>query len=190
MKIKNALRLMLSLCLIVFQTVATPADTDSRSLYQLRLDLTDQDGAVSGLDVFKGQPVLVAMFYSSCPYVCPLTIQTLQKTEAALDPRTRGQLRVLLVSLDAGQDTPAKLAEIARRQKVDTARWKLARTDAAGVRNLAAVLGIRFKPLPDGEFNHSTSINLLDRDGVQIMSSSQLGETDPALLEKIRLVSG
>ena len=190
MKIKAALRTILGLCLIVFQTVAAPADIDSRSLYQLPLDLTDQDGVTSGLDVFKGQPVLIAMFYSSCPYVCPLTIQTLQKTEAALDPRTRGQLRVLLVSLDAGQDTPEKLAEIARRHKIDTARWKLARTDAAGVRKLAAVLGVRFKALPDGEFNHSTSINLLDRDGVQVMGSSHLGETDPALLEKIKLVAG
>ncbi|HEX5056458.1 MAG TPA: SCO family protein [Gammaproteobacteria bacterium] len=190
MKTKCTLRLMLVCCLIVFQTVATPANLDSHSLYQLELDLTDQDGTVSGLDVFKGQPVLIAMFYSSCPYACPLTIQTLQKTEAALDPRTRGQLRVLLVSLDSEQDTPDKLAELARHQKVDTARWKLARTDAAGVRKLAAVLGIRFKRLPDGEFNHSTSINLLDRDGVQIMSSGRVGETDPALLEKIKRVSG
>jgi protein SCO1/2 len=189
MKMKTALRPILGLCLIVFQTLAAPADLDSRSLYQLRLDLTGQDGVASGLDVFKGQPVLIAMFYSSCPYACPLTIQTLQKTEAALDPPMRDQLRVLLVSLDPEQDTPARLAELARHQKVDTTRWKLARTDPAGVRKLAAVLGIRFKPLPDGEFNHTTSINLLDRNGVQVMSSSHIGETDPALLEKIKLVA-
>jgi protein SCO1/2 len=189
MKIKTVLRPILGLCLIVFQTLAAPADLDSRSLYQLRLDLTDQDGAASGLDVFKGQPVLIAMFYSNCPYACPLTIQTLQKTEAALDPLTRDQLRVLLVSLDPAQDKPAQLAELARRQKVDITRWKLACTNPAGVRKLAAVLGIRFKLLPDGEFNHTTSINLLDRDGVQVMRSNRLGETDPALLEKIKLVA-
>ncbi|HEY3487684.1 MAG TPA: SCO family protein [Gammaproteobacteria bacterium] len=165
------------------------AGTHEESLYQLQLKLTDQNGAHSGLDVFRGQPVLIGMFYGSCRYVCPLTIHTLQATESALAPSTRSQLRVLLVSLDPAADTPEKLAEVARKQKVDTSRWKLVRTDAASVRKLAATLGTRFRQLPDGEFNHSTIITLLDNDGVQIMSSNQLGQVDPALLEKIGSLS-
>lgn len=171
--------------LLIFCTHAF-AGTADKSLYQLELELTDQDGARFTLDAFRGQPVLIGMFYADCPYVCPLTINTLQKTEAALNEAARAQLRVLLVSLDPERDTPEKLADVARRQKVDTTRWKLARTDGAGVRKLAAVLGVRFRKLPDGEFNHSTIITLLDREGVQVTSSSQLGEADPALLEKIR----
>ena len=45
-----------------------------------------------------------------------------------------------------------------------------------------------FKKLPDGEFNHSTVIALLDGNGVQTGNSSQLGQADPALLEKITLL--
>lgn len=182
------MRILIQL-LLIFYCGLSIADARDESLYQMQIELTDQSGVKSGLDVFRGQPVLIGMFYADCPYVCPLTIHTLQKTEAALDPAARAQLRVLLVSLDPKRDTPEKLAEVAHRHRLDAARWKLARTDETGVRKLAAVLGLRFKQLPDGEFNHSTVINLLDREGVQIMSSSRLGESDPALVEKIRALA-
>lgn len=182
------MKTLVRLLLILFCAHAH-AGAGDKSLYQLELELTDQDGTNIGLDAFRGQPLLIGMFYADCPYVCPLTIHTLQRTEAALGPAARAQLRVLLVSLDPRRDTPAKLAEVARRHKLDAARWKLARTDEAGVRKLAAVLGLRFKQLPDGEFNHSTVINLLDREGVQVMQSNRLGETDPALVEKTRALT-
>ena len=44
------------------------------SVYQLPVQLTDQANRVSGLDVFRGQPVLVSMFYASCPNACPTLI--------------------------------------------------------------------------------------------------------------------
>jgi len=34
------------------------------------------------------------------------------------------------------------------------------------VRELAALLGIRYRAMPDGEIRHSPTIALLDRDGV------------------------
>jgi protein SCO1/2 len=176
--------------ILTFSSGFALAGAGNQSLYQLQLDLTDQNGTRIGLDTFRGQPVLISMFYGNCPYVCPMIVHTIQKTEAVLKPAQRKQLRVLLVSLDPEQDTPERLNEVARKQKVDTSRWKLARTDAAGVRKLAAVLGVRFKKLPDGEFNHSTIISLLDRDGVPAASSNQLGQPDPALLEKIRALTG
>jgi protein SCO1/2 len=184
----ETVKALFRLTLILYSCFAI-AGTGQESLYQLKLDLTDQDGVQIGFDVFRGQPVLISMFYGSCPYVCPLTIHTIQKTEAALDAHDRQQLRVLLVSLDPEQDTPEKLAELARQRKVDTARWKLVRADAAGVRKLSAVLGTRFRKLPDGGFNHSTVIDLLDRNGVRVMQSNQLGQTDPELLQKIHALS-
>lgn len=157
------------------------------SLYQLKLDLTDHTNTHVGLDVFRGQPVLVTMFYGSCPYVCPLTIKALQSTEATLEPQVRQQLRVLLVSLDSEHDTPEVLAEVARKRNVNTSRWKLARADADDVRKLAAVLGVRYRKLPEGGFNHSTVIALLDAEGVRAAGSNQL-QTDPALIESIRVL--
>ena len=159
---------------------------DGESLYQLKLDLTDQTGEHAGLDVFRGQPVLISMIYASCPHVCPLTISTLQLAESELTQDQRSRLRVLLVSFDPENDTVEKLAELARRHKVDGLRWKLARADAGDVRKLAAVLGVRFRKLPDGSFNHSTVITLLNAGGVPVLNSNMLARADPALLSAIR----
>lgn len=176
---------MLCRFLLIAYAGCALAGSEGESLYQLKLDLTDQTNTHMGLDTFHGRPVLITMFYGGCPYVCPLTISTLQSTEAALEPGVREQLRVLLVSLDSDNDTPEVLADVARKHNVDTSRWKLARADRHDVRQLAAVLGVRFRKLPEGGFNHSTVITLLDADGVRITQSNQL-QTDPRLIESIR----
>src|SRR5690606_11079772 len=148
------------------------------SLYQLDIPLTDQGGQQIKLDTFRGKPVLISMFYASCPHVCPLIINNIQKTEQALEAELRKDLRVILVSLDPQKATPEFLSEIANRQKVDLHRWKLTRASDADVRKLAAVLGLRYRRLPDGEFNHSTLITLLDPNGVPVASSELLSEVD------------
>lgn len=173
------------LFLLLTSLHAFSASTADTSLYQLQLDLEDQHNKQVTFDVFQGQPVLVAMFYAKCPHVCPLTINNLQKTEARLDPGLRQNLRVLLVSLDMENDTPAALLELAERHNIDLQRWKLVRTNASDVKKLAAVLGVRFRALPDGEFNHSTLISLLDSEGRVKATSSELAEVDEIFLGKI-----
>lgn len=158
--------------------------SENESLYQLDIELTDQAGNSAQLDVYRGQPVLIAMFYARCPHVCPLTIHTLKKTESTLEPQVKQKLRVILVTLDPS-DTPKLLNEVGAKQRVDFDRWKLARTNAASIRKLAAVLGVRFRELPDGEFNHSTLITLLDENGVPVAASSQLSQVDSELAAAI-----
>lgn len=135
------------------------------SLYHLDLALTGQDGREFRLDTLRGQPVLVAMFYTSCRYICPLVIDSMRGVEQALDEGERTGLRILLVSLDPDRDDPAALGEVARRRRLDPARWILARTETHAVRQLAAVLGVRYRALADGGFNHISELVLLDRDG-------------------------
>jgi protein SCO1/2 len=153
---------------------ATPGD----SVYQLQAQLEDQSGAKVGLDRYRGQPVIISMFYGTCPHVCPMLISTIQRYERELPEAQRGQLRVLMVSIDPKRDTPAHLAEVAARHRVDASRWTLARTDAASVRKLAAVLNIQYRELPDGEFNHSTVITVLDRDGRPLRATSSMLRPD------------
>ena len=151
-------------------TASVPGD----SLYQLAMPLADQSGKAVKLDLYAGQPVLVTMFYGSCPHVCPMLIATAQRYERELPEASRKRLRVLLVSLDPERDTPAKLAELAQRHRVDTARWTFARAEADDVRRLAAALGIQYRKLPDGEFSHSTVITLLDPQGRVVKQTSSL----------------
>jgi len=156
------------------------------SLYQLQAALTNQDGRSHGLDVYRGHPVLITLFYSSCQATCPLIVDTLRVTERELTAAQRSQLRVLMISIDPERDTPAALHEMANSRHIDTSRWTLARGDASTVRNVAALLNVQYRQLPSGEFSHSTVIALLSPTGELETSSSSLGHADTALLDRLR----
>jgi protein SCO1/2 len=154
-----------------------------QSIYQLRAVLTNQSGTQHGLDVYAGQPVLVTMFYGSCPAACPLLIDTLRAVERAAPPAQRERLRVLMISIDPQHDTSRSLQELARARHLDVSRWTLARTDAATVRRIAAVLNLQYRQLPDGSFNHASVITLLSPTGEILAQSTMLAKVDNTLLE-------
>ncbi|MBF5045719.1 MULTISPECIES: SCO family protein [Myxococcaceae] len=143
---------------------AAPA-TESGSLYQLQARLEGSDGKVLALDAFRGQPVLISLFYGRCPAACPMLIAQLKRIEKALSPEARAQTHVVLVSLDPQQDTREILAGLTKAHRLDASRWHLVRTDEGKVQELAAVLGVRYRKLASGMINHSTVVTLLDRGG-------------------------
>lgn len=171
-------RLLLALSALVLATIATATDDTplpGDSVYHLDVVLTDQDGRDFALSELRGRPVLISMFYTSCRYICPLIIDSARGVEQALDEAERAGLRIVLVSLDPDRDDPAALKRIADRRRLDTTRWSLARTDAQSVRRIAAALGFRYRALADGEFNHTSQMVLLDRDGRRSVSAEAGG---------------
>lgn len=165
---------------------ATQANLPGDSLYHLDAPLVDQDGRAFRFADGRGRPRVVSLFYASCKFVCPLIIETVQKTERALPEATRGGLDVLLVSLDPDRDTPEALRRVADKRKVDTPRWRLARTDKGHVRQLAALLGVQYKQLDDGEFSHASVLVLLDAEGRIVARSERLGEADAGFVAAVR----
>jgi protein SCO1/2 len=155
------------------------------SVYQLRLPLTDQDGQPFELLSLRGRPVLVSMFYNSCEMVCPMIFQTLQMTLDALPAAEQQRVRVLMVSFDPARDSVAVLKARAQAHQLD-ARWTLARTDDANARKFAALLSVQYRRLASGEFNHSSSIALLDAEGRITGRTSTLAAVDPQLLKSLR----
>lgn len=159
---------------------AAVAPSAAPSLYELQVPLTTSDGRRVALDVHRGRPTLVSMFYASCHSACPMLVQRVQAFEETLDPETRGQLGVLLVSLDPARDDPAALAEAASRYQVDPARWVLATPPADRVREVAAVLGIQYKPAENGEMHHSSILVLVDAEGREVArAEATSGDLEP-----------
>ncbi len=152
------------------------------SLYQLPMALETADGRAVPFSFFRGKPLLVTMFYGQCTSVCPMVTHQLQILERRLAPRARANIRVLMVSFDSSHDTPAELTGFSRQHHIDDRRWVVARTNPDGVRMLAAVLGIRYRQLPDQSFNHSTRIVLADRDGVVRARTSGVQADDTELV--------
>ncbi|MFG6488394.1 SCO family protein [Roseateles sp. BYS78W] len=177
----------LLLASLALATLATPAlALPGDSIYQLDATLTDQRGQPVKLDAARGQPVLVSMFYTSCQFVCPMLIDAARDTQAALTDAQRRRVKVLLVSFDPARDTPEKLAAMARERGLDASQWTLARTDPATVRKIAALLKFQYRQLPDGEFNHSAELILLDADGRIATRTSMLAGADERVVGAIR----
>lgn len=177
--------LVLSLVLLIGTMAQALADESPTSLYNLDAQLTNQAGKHHGFDVYRGHPVLVTMFYGSCPMACPLLIETVRSVERSTPEAQRKDLRVLMISIDPDKDTPQALATLARERRVDTSRWTLAHADAATVRNIAALLNIQYRKLPDGGYNHSSVITLLSAGGDIRAQSSIMGKPDEALVVAI-----
>jgi len=167
---------------------ATPtlAPLPANSIYQLTVPLTDQSGRSFRLDEHRGQPMLISMFYTSCQFVCPMLIDALRDTEARLTEAERARLHVLIVSFDPAHDSVAVLKRTADQRHLDGAHWSLARTDARNVRKLAAMLGIQYRALPDGEFNHTTALILIDANGRIAGRTAKLGDADPAFVKLVK----
>ena len=162
--------------------MAVPGD----SVYQLDAKLTDQRGQPVKLDGGRGQPVLVSMFYTSCQFVCPMLIDAARDTQAALTEAERRRVKVLLISFDPARDTPAKLEAMAKERGLDASQWTLARTDPATVRKIAALLKFQYRQLPDGEFNHSAELILLDGEGRIAARTSNLAGADARVVGALR----
>lgn len=166
---------------------AAAAALPDDSIYRLEDRFSDQAGQSFTLADRRGKPQLVAMFYTSCRYICPLIVDSAKGVEHRLTPEERARLGILLVSLDPARDDTAALASVAAKRKLDPARWTLARTEAAGVRRVAALLGIRYRALADGEFNHSSVLVLLDAQGRVLARTEKLGTVpDPAFLAAVK----
>jgi protein SCO1/2 len=143
----------------------TTAAAASPSIYGLHIALRDEHGDAVSIDTFRGHPVIVSMFYGSCPSACPLIVSHVKEIEAALSPEARARTRVLLVSFDAERDTPEVLTALAEQRRVDRDRWKMATGPDDEVRQLANVLGVVYKKEPSGAFSHNSVISVLDGEG-------------------------
>lgn len=70
--------------------------------------LVDHDGQAVSLDTYRGQPVLLFFGFTHCPDVCPTTLATLSKAVQAAGDAAK-DVRILLVTVDPENDTPAVL---------------------------------------------------------------------------------
>jgi protein SCO1/2 len=147
--------------------------------------LTDQDGHPFELASLQGGPVLVSMFYSSCEMVCPVLFETIKQTVRSLPAAMGDRIRILMVTFDPERDTVAVLKETAQKHGCDK-QWTLVRGSDANVRQIAAALGVQYRRLASGEFNHSASVLLLDAQGRIAMRSGSLGAVDPLLVSALR----
>jgi protein SCO1 len=159
--------------------VAPAAFTD-KSLYQVESMWTSDAQKQVKLGELAGKPQVVLMFFSHCTTACPVLINDLQRIRAGLLPDERAAVGFTLVSLDPARDTPSALADYRKAWNLP-ADWTLLSGKNDDVLELAALLGIQYKPIGDGQYAHSNVITVLNAKGEivhqQVGLSGDVGET-------------
>lgn len=143
--------------------VVAPA-LSAGSIYQLETAYTTDAGQPFRLADLRGRPVVLAMFFASCNYACPLIVADLTRLHAALPAPLRDEVAIVLVSFDVARDTPEVLARY-RDERLLGPQWTLLRGNDDAVAELAALLGVKYRLEADGQFAHSNLFTILDREG-------------------------
>jgi protein SCO1 len=137
----------------------------ARSLYQLDATWTSDEGQPVKLATLRGQPVVLAMFFATCEYACPVLVHDMQRLRELLPAGLREQARFVLVTFDVERDTTAALKAYRERAGLDANTWTLLRADADTVQDLAMLLGVKYKQDARGQFSHSNLITVLNAEG-------------------------
>lgn len=146
------------------ETTLSAPSTDS--VFNITDNWTAADGKIFQLSKLGGKPTVVAMVYTSCQYVCPLTVQNIKRIERSLNAAQAGKVNFALFSFDPQRDTPAKLTEFAKLHAITSPSWTLAQGSESAVRKLAVTLGIKYKKVQSGDYEHDATISILDSNGV------------------------
>jgi protein SCO1/2 len=166
----------------VTEPAQEPNAASGRSIYLLDSVWLNADGQRVPLASLRGRPVVAAMFYTTCTYVCPLIVDEMKRIEAKLEPALRGQVRFVLWSFDPERDSPQALALYRQKRELDPASWVLLTSDEDSVQELAAVLGVRYRKQADGEFSHSVLLHVLDSAGALVYQQAGLNKEPRPLL--------
>jgi protein SCO1/2 len=121
--------------------------------------LTDQAARLVTQEDLRGRVVAINFIYTRCPLpdVCP----RLSANFAALSKKFAGRVLFLSVTVDPDFDTPAVLADYARRWNADPATWRFLTGD---VTSLASALGEVYW-FDEGSIGHNSMTSIIGCDG-------------------------
>ncbi len=141
------------------------------SLYQVTSEWLNQDGNSLKLSSLAGQIQVVAMTYTSCEISCPRIVASMKHIKSSTDV----DAAFVLISIDPDRDTVETLSAYALKMEMQTPDWNLLTGAADDVREMAALLGVRFRKTADGEFAHSNIVTVLDETGSIVYQQKGLG---------------
>ena len=157
------------------------AEATGPSLYALPVPLVTHEAERTTLAAFQGAPVVVSMFYTTCPSACPLLVEA---ARSALVEAGDPAVTVLLGSLDPENDSVEALRRAHESRGVG-GQFVFARPEPDQVREVAALLGIKVRPLPGGGFAHTSVLVLLDAEG-RVLARAEGNEGREALVAALR----
>lgn len=141
------------------------------SLYQVDSEWKNQDGDALTLSSLEGRTQVVAMTYTSCEVSCPRIVASMKHIQSS----TGHETAFVLISIDPERDSVGALATYAEKMDMSTPRWNLLTGSADDIQEMAALLGVRYRKMADGEFAHSNIVTVLNEQGTIVYQQKGLG---------------
>jgi len=156
------------------ENATAPAITDSQILKPgdavPDTALVDENNAAYPLTSLKGHRVALTFMYTRCPQpdFCPL----MDRNFAAIQNEIKktpglGDVRLVSVSFDPANDTPAVLKTHARALQADPAVWHFVTAKADDMKGFSAKFGVTAEPSDESPavLAHNLSTAVIDADG-------------------------
>ena len=160
------------------------------SLYNLDSHWVTQEGARIALSSLSGKLVVAAMGYAQCKDICPAVVADMMWIDKHLPPGAASRVEFVFFTFNSVADTPERLRLYADGHGLDLSHWLLLGADDDTVRELAAALGVGYRPDGQGGFNHTAVISLLDARGNVVFQQRGTEARSEELLAKVSGIIG
>jgi protein SCO1/2 len=155
--------------------------------------LRDPIGRVVRLADYRGQVVLLAFVFTTCPGVCPLISKQMSALQESLKAEGLfgGKASLLSVTVDPETDTAPVLAKYAQSYGADPTGWRFLRESPENLTPVLKAYDEWTKLLPKGEIDHPARVYLIDRIGnIREIYSLAFFNEKQALLDIKALLAG
>ncbi len=120
----------------------------------------------------------------------PAIVADMMWIEKHLPAGAANRVKFAFFSFDPEADTPERLKLYAEGHGLDLSRWTLLSADDDAVRELAAALGVGYRPDVQGGFDHTAVISLLDEKGEIVFQQRGTQASSDELLARLKRLLG
>lgn len=178
----------LAACLVAFTLLGYRfySDREETALIGGHYELNDLQGASVKDTDFRGRYQMIYFGYTSCPDICPLTLQAMGDALTQMGAKAK-EIQPIFISVDPEHDTPAVLKDY----MANFYPGFLALTgDKEKIRAVAAAFRVYYAPAKEaGLIDHSSVIYVLDKNGRYLTHFSPDAKAQDILQELNRIFS-
>lgn len=126
-------------------------------------------------ELTKGKITLMAMVYTHCPDICPMTTHNMQLIESKLSKDELEKVRFVVITFDPDRDTPDVLKKFAEIRDIDFSRWSFLSGNKQNTKEVMLKFDIKAVPADssyDADENlsyyivHTDRLSLIDQNGL------------------------
>lgn len=155
------------------------------SIYNLPSKWTNQNGKDIEMKDLRGKVLVMVMIYTSCKAACPRLVADMRNIESRLPENIKGNVELVLVSIDPEVDTPKRLKAFSIENKMEGDQWLFLRSTEENTREFAAVLAVNYKKISPLDFSHSNIISIFNTEGELAYQQEGLGVNSDETIKKI-----